>query len=70
MLHIKLRESSLDKHRSKHVDLTQTPDLWVMLKSDIESVQIIFYLKLVERLLILICMIPKVSLGVGKTGFM
>ena len=37
MLHIKLKERSIDQHRSKNFDLTHTlgPDLWVGLKDQI-----------------------------------
>ena len=34
------KERSIDLHRSKRLDVTHTPDLWVRLKSDIEIVQI------------------------------
>ena len=34
-------------YRSKHFDLTHTPDLWVGLKSDIEIVRIsLFFIEL------------------------
>ena len=37
----------MDLHRSKHFDLSHTPDLWVRLKSDIEMVQIsLFFIEL------------------------
>ena len=63
------------RQRSKNFDLTRTPDLWVVLKrSDIEIVQVsIFFIelstKIVDTLLIMMSMIPKVNLGVGEMGF-
>ena len=45
MLHIKLRERSVDKHVSKNFGLTLTPDLCCLVeRSDIEIVQIYFLL--------------------------
>ena len=34
-LHTPSRERSIDRYRSKHFDLTHTPDLWVRLKGQI-----------------------------------
>ena len=52
----------MNLHRSKRFDLTNTPDLWIRLKPDIEIVQI--SLLFIELTFELICMIPKVNLGV------
>ena len=68
------RERKLDQHRSKNFDLTLTHDLGRVEKSDIEFLQVsICFIelgtKIVDMLLIMICMIPKVNLMVEKWDF-
>ena len=68
------RERKLDQHRSKNFDLTLTHDQGRVEKSDIEFLQISIHFielgtKIVDMLLIMICMIPKVNLVVEKWDF-
>ena len=44
---IKGKERSIDSYRSKHFNLTDTPRLWVWLKSNFDVVQIsLFFIEL------------------------
>ena len=76
MLHIKLKGNKYrPTYKEKTLILHTLLTLGQVERSNIESVQIsIFFVelssKIVDRLLIMICMIPKLNLGVGEMRFM